>query len=288
MPEPVLPEPVVPEPVVPEPVAEAAPGAAPAVGRRRSGRGIALGAGAVVLAGALVGGYLVFRGDDGGGSSGARAASSPTAAATGRSFGVRADGAHYGDLRQALLPIPSGYEPGADLKQYGNDGVLDVKETEGLLTGDTSALSAALRKKATALATGLHAKGAAFRTYRTEDGTIAVQLEVIQVGDRQAAKEQGDRLRAAAAKNGFLRKGPAVEGHPEAICVRSDSEPDDHPDSAVGSDPAYAGIGLMTCEATEGDLMLNAHVSGPLPFKQQSTELVAGQLDRIDATGSAV
>lgn len=267
----------------------AEPSPAPAVGPRRSGRGIALGAGAAVLAGALVGGYFVFRGDDGGGSSGARAASSPTAAATGRSFGVRADGAHYGDLRQALLPVPSGYEPGADLKQYGNDGALDAKETESLLTADTSALPAAQRKKATALATGLHAKGAAFRTYRTEDGTIAVQLEVIQVGDRQAAKEQGDRFReAAAAKTGFLRKGPAVEGHPEAICVRSDSEPDDNLDSDVDSDPAYAGIGLMTCEATEGDLMLTAHVSGPLPFKQQSTELVAGQLDRIDATGGAV
>lgn len=262
--------------------------AAPAPQRRRTAL---LVAGALVAVAALGGGGYALLGPGDG-----KPLAKPTATPTGtpspaKAYGVTAGGTHYGDLGRLLLPVGD-MEPGPDFAQYGNDTVLDAARAEKLVEeGDgASHLSASERKEADAALEAMHIKGAALRTYSSEDGDQQYVITLVQVGNKLAAQAGPETFRKLAEGSAELRKGPAVAGHPHAVCVMpkgsSSSSSDDGED---GEDGEFGWLDAMYCQATEGDLMVQVLVDGPAPLSEDAAaDVVARQLDRVQAPGEGV
>ncbi|SEG88733.1 hypothetical protein SAMN05216223_119129 [Actinacidiphila yanglinensis] len=254
--------------------AEPAPPVAP-----RSRRGLALGLAAALVAVVAGGGvgYAVLHDKDGGTDAKPAAApwTSPTPTAT-KAFGAKSGGSHYGSLRLMLLPIPTGYSPGPDVDQYGNDVTLDAEQARALVLGDEKGMSAKERKTVGAAVDDLHIEGAGMRTYTEAAGELVVQIRIVQMKNKEAARAQTDYFSAFTKAMGVFRTGPKVKGYPKATCVLPPAEPGDKLDT-------------MTCQATEGDLMVTMTVEGTRPLdKTTAAGLLSRQLDRIKDPGEAV
>jgi hypothetical protein len=246
---------------------------------RRSRRGVAIGVVAVLVAVVAAGGigYAVLRPD--GGAKDAKPAvtpwSAPTPTAT-KAFGAKSGGSHYGSLGLLLLPVPGGYDPGPDVDQFGNDVVLDAKQAGTLVRGDVSDLSKKDRKEVDQDIEDLRIEGAGLRTYTRQDSELVVQMEIVQMRNKQAASAETKFFGAFAKALGGFRNGPAVKGYADATCVLPPTEPGEKLD-------------MMMCQATEGDLMVKMTVSGTAPLeKDEAVRLLAKQLDRIKDPGEAV
>lgn len=295
-----------PAPAAPQPAPDPAPappypawGAPAAVAPPRRQRTALLVTGALVAAAALGGGgYALF----GSGDDKPLAKPAPTATASPKptkAYGVTSGGTHYGDLGQMLLPADGAVEPGPDFENYGNDAVLDAAQAKKLVEdGDgASRLTAAERKQVDAQIDAMHIKGAALRTYGSDDGELEYVITLVQVGNKLAAQAGPETFRKLAEGSDVLRKGPAVAGHPHAVCVMpkpTDSAPssgedeDEEDDGGDGGDD-MSWLDGMYCSATEGDLMVQIRVDGPAPLSEDAAAtVVAKQLDRIQAPGEGV
>lgn len=292
-------------PAAPQPAPDPAPappypawGAPAAVAPPRRQRTALLVTGALVAAAALGGGgYALFDGDDK-----PLAKPAPTATASPKptkAYGVTSGGTHYGDLGQMLLPADDTVTPGPDFENYGNDAVLDAAQAKKLVEdGDgASRLTAAERKQVDAQIDAMHIKGAALRTYGSGNGDMEYVITLVQVGNKLAAQAGPEAFRKLAEGSDELRKGPAVAGHPHAVCVMpkpTDSAPssgedeDEEDDGGDGGDD-MSWLDGMYCSATEGDLMVQIRVDGPAPLSEDAAAtVVAKQLDRIQAPGEGV
>lgn len=242
-------------------------------------------AGALLAVAALAGGgYALFGGGSGGGKPAAAATVTPAPSAS-RSYGVTAGGTHYGDLGELLLPMRPTLRPGPDFQQYGNDTVLDAAQAKAMAeSGNGSAqLSAKERKQADAELDAMHIKGAALRTFRSAGGGVSYDITIVQVGNKLAAGAAPEAFRKLSAGSDVFHKGPAVPGHPHAVCVL--------PGDAARSDDShdFSWLDAMYCQATEGDLMVTFQVMGLSPLtKSEATRIMADQLDRIQAPGEGV
>ncbi|SDP22513.1 hypothetical protein [Actinacidiphila guanduensis] len=261
------PLPPLPPALPPEPTATARP-------RRRT---------ALVTAGVLVAvaacggvGYAVLHGGDGkNGTHVAAPWTAPTPTAT-KAFGARSGGSHYGSLRLLLLPIPEGYGPGEDVDAYGNDVVLGVKQATDLFRGDLSDLSAKERKQLDKSIDALHIEGAGMRTYSKNTSDMEVQIRLVQMKNEEGARAQTDFFRDFSKALGVFRDGPKIKGYPKAACFLPPADKSDKLDE-------------MTCEATEGDLMVELEVEGVKPLqKNEAAALFRKQLDRVRDPGEAV
>jgi hypothetical protein len=271
----------------PAPAAPPAPPAVPPVPPARSKeRRDLIVAGALLAVAALAGGgYALFGGgsggSDGGGKPAARSAATATPGPTAaRAYGVTAGGTHYGDLGELLLPPQPSLKPGPDVEQYGNDTVLSAAQAKAMAEGGDGAagLSAKERRQADAELDALHIKGAALRTFRRADGSDTYAITIVQVGNKLAAGAAPEAFRKLSQGSDVFGKGPAVPGHPHAVCVV--------PGSAAASDGDC--LQEMYCQATEGDLMVTFRVEGPRVDRSQAVALMAEQLDRIQAPGEGV
>jgi len=122
---------------------------------------------------------------------------------------------------------------------------------------------------------GLHVEGAGMRTYRPKGGEFAVQMEIIQMKNKQAARSRSDFFAEFTKATGIFRNGPAVNGHDNAHCVLPPTEPG-------------AKLDMMMCQATEGDLMETMTATGTVPLRKGDAVQVLGkQLDRIQDPGEA-
>ncbi|MFL6117900.1 MAG: hypothetical protein ACJ786_42080 [Catenulispora sp.] len=180
--------------------------------------------------------------------------------------GIRPDGTHYGDLSAFLLPIPDGYLPGPDEGELGNDAPVRPDQADPAVTLLFGALPASdLTGVQGAMAAG-HMSGGAVRTYANEAGTLDVAFTVLQLDPAQSAKSTGDFARIVKQSKSF-RTGPAVPGHPDALCVL--------PTTHVG-DP----LDSMTCLATVGDTFTIARAEGVVPLDTRAvTDMFGKQLD---------
>lgn len=262
----------------------AAPGevpfAAPMPRTPRSRRGVVFGVvGALVVLAAVGGvGYGVLHGGNGRADAKPTGTpwSAPTPTAT-KAFGAKSGGTHYGSLSLLLLPVPAGYSPGPDVEQFGNDVVLDAGKARALVEGDVSDLSKKDRKEADKAIDELHIEGAGLRTYTEADDELVIEMKIVQMKNKEAARGEPKFFNAFTKAMGDLfHKGPKVKGHPYASC-------------ALPAPGKKEKLGLMVCEATEGDLMVTMTASGTTPLeKKTAADLLARQLDRIKDPGEAV
>ncbi|SHN13973.1 hypothetical protein [Actinacidiphila paucisporea] len=284
------PEPAPAAPLPPEPLAPAAPAwpePEPAPPARSKERRDLLVAGALLAVAALAGaGYLLF--GRGGGEPAAKATPSavssaaPTPAAT-RAYGVTAGGTHYGDLGELLLPMQPSLAPGPDDQQYGNDTVLDAAQAKSMAKGGDGAsqLTAKERRQVDAELDAMHIKGSALRTFRRQDGSDTYELTIVQVGNKLAAGAAPEAFRKLSERSDVFGKGPAVPGHPHAVCVVPGP-------STKKADDRLDWLDALYCQATEGDLMVTFRVEGPAVDRSAAVALMARQLDRIQAPGEGV
>jgi hypothetical protein len=274
-----------PEPVPtsePVPLPEAVPTPEAAAEKARQRRDLLI-AGALVLAAALGGGGYLLLGSGGSGHPAEAAqTAAPTPAAT-RAYGVTAGGSHYGDLGELLLPLPRTMEPGPDVQSYGNDTVLGAAQAKAMLEGGdgSSHLTAKERKQADALLDAMQIKGAALRTYHSKGGGWEYVVTVVQVGNKKAAAQGPETFRKLSSQSDVFTKGPAVPGHPHAVCVL--------PSDSARKDDGADWLDGMYCQATEGDLMIQFQATGPAPLpRSEAVDLVDQQLDRVQAPGEGV
>lgn len=282
-PAPLLPPAVSPPPTVPAPDGPptGAEGVAPAPvsAARRSRRGLALAVTAVLVVVAAGGGigYAVLRHQDGKPSATPTATlwTPPSPTAT-MAFGAKSGGSHYGSLALLLLPMPEHYTPGPDVNEFGNDVVLSGGQAEKLVKGDVSALPKKQRKRVGTAVDALHIQGVGLRTYTERDGNLVVQMEIVQMKNKEAAHAGSRFFGEFTEAMGSFRHGPKVKGHPHATCVLPPTDPGEKLDT-------------MTCQATEGDLMVTMTADGTVPLeKDEAVKLLAEQLDRIQDPGEAV
>ncbi|MCZ4120865.1 hypothetical protein [Streptomyces sp. H39-S7] len=255
-----------------EPAAE--PGAAPVP---KSRRGLALGIAAALVAVAAGGGigYAVLHHDDAADKKAAEAPwKAPAPAKTGE-FGARSGGSHYGRLGKLLLPMPDSYEPGPDVHEFGNDVELDGKQAASMMKGSVSRLSKKNRKAVEKAIDDLRLQGAGMRTYTSGDGSYVVEIQIVQMQNKQAAAARTQYFDEFTKALGIFRNGPKIAGHDKARCVLPPTEPGEKLDE-------------MTCQATEGDLLVTMDVTGSVPLhKTEAADLLKQQLDRIQDPGVA-
>ncbi|WP_344661804.1 hypothetical protein [Catenulispora subtropica] len=182
--------------------------------------------------------------------------------------GVRSDGSHYGSMLAFLLPMPDGYKPGPDEGELGNDSAVrpdQADPTVSLLFGSLPASD--LSGVQGAVAAG-HMTGGAVRTYANEAGTLDLAFTVLQLDPALSAKSTGDFVQIVKQSKSF-RTGPAVPGHPDALCVLPATRPGDPLDS-------------MTCLATVGDAFAIARAEGVVPLDAKGvTDMFGRQLDLL-------
>jgi hypothetical protein len=229
---------------------------------------------AVAAAGGV--GYGVLHGD---GKHGAKAATTPWTApsptAT-KAFGARSGGSHYGSPKLLLLPVPSGYTPGPDADGYGNDVALNAEQAQAMVKGESGGGSAKERKELAESIAALHIESAGLRTYSQVGGGLVIRMEIVQMKNEEAARAEPDYFAALTKAMGVFRTGPKVKGYPKAVCVLAPADP-------------HGSLDSMTCEATEGDLMVVMTADGTKPLrKTEAADVLRKQLDRIKDPGEAV
>jgi hypothetical protein len=255
-------------------------GEPPAVAvRHKPRRGLALGVAAALVAVVAGGGigYAVLRHHNGAATAAPAATpwTAPTPTAT-KAFGAKSGGSHYGSVSLLLLPMPVGWSAGPDVRTYGNDAALDSTRAQALVRGDRTGVSAKERKQLDATLADLHIEGAGLRTYLKDSGNLVVEMDLVQMRNKEAARNEPRFFREVTKTMGVFRSGPKIAGYPQAVCVLPPAETGDKLDS-------------MMCQATEGDLMVTMTVDGTRPLdKAAAATLLRHQLDRIKDPGEAV
>ncbi|KJK56349.1 hypothetical protein [Saccharothrix sp. ST-888] len=269
------PEPTSPALREPAPAAESprAPGANP---------GLALRAGAAVVAAALLGvgigvGILKVRYDDPAPATAASAPASaaPPSASAGPSSGAKSDGTHVGSMRDLLLPMPAGYQLGPDAGAYGNDTELTDDQRRAWAEDMVRTMPEKLRDDVRKVWQDVPLKGAGVRSYATSPtGDLVVTVWLLQY-HQDAVKADNAFVGAMASDPGLFREGPQIPGHQEAHCYLPAAPPGDKLDELI-------------CSAAVGDLRVEAQVEGvaPLP-KDKVVTLLRRQLDRLALPGAS-
>ncbi|MEU1423081.1 hypothetical protein [Kitasatospora sp. NPDC005751] len=278
------PAPVPVEPFGPPGPVEQAPVPGPAAaGPERpgpTGRRLLRATGATVAA-ALVGvvigvGVIETRYDD---PAPASAAAAPTAAApaptaTPTPFGAKANGNHFGSLRDLLLPVPAGYALGPDDGGYGNDVELSADQLSAEMDSDLQQIPKEKRDKLRQYWEGLHVKATGVRTYKTGTDDLVIGLRLRQF-NQQEVQKANEYTAVFTGDTGLFRIGPGIPGHPEAHCYLMPA-------------PPSAPIDYLECSAAEGDLLviMSAEGAAPLP-KDKIVTLFSQQLDRLASPGAS-
>jgi hypothetical protein len=260
-----------------EPLPESLSAVFPEAPKRKSRKGLALAL-AVVLVGVGGGGgigYAVLKHQqDDKKQSASRPWKAPTPKKTG-AYGAQSGGSHYGTLGKLLLPMPDGYTAGPDIAEYGNDTELSGKRAVTLMKDSYRDLSAKQRKAARKAVDQLHIEGIGMRTYSSNGGDLVIETQIVQMKNKQAARSMTDFYSAFTKALGIYRNGPKISGHDKARCILPPKTPGSKLDS-------------MTCQATEGDLLITMTATGTSPLdKTSAADLLKQQLDRVQDPGES-
>jgi F0F1-type ATP synthase assembly protein I len=245
-------------------------------------RAVAVKVTAAVTAAVLVGvgigfGIIKANGDDTAKTAPAAALPAkavPTASAK-PSYGALSSGAHFGSMRDLLLPVPAGYTLGPDDGVYGDDTQLTKDQMSSFLDDLVSYLPKDERDKAKAALQAEDRKNVGVRSYRQDDNMLVATIQLQQF-DVQAVKETNAFQAVLGTDSGAFRQGPGVPGYPSAACYLPQADPNDPVDA-------------MQCTAGIGDLLVTMNVQGvaPLP-KSVAVSIFRQQLERLAIPGASV
>ena len=180
--------------------------------------------------------------------------------------GVRADGTHFGSLKDFLLPMPPSFKAGPDEGELGNDATVTPDQLDSQVSLLFGTLPPSDMTSAKGAMEAAHMKDGAVRTFASSTGDLDIAVTALQLDPSMAAKSTGDFVRIVQ-RSGRFRTGPAVIGYPDAVCVLPATTPGDKLDE-------------MTCLATVGDTFVLVLASGVVPMDAKLvTALFAQQLD---------
>ncbi|MCK1823058.1 hypothetical protein MTQ10_26555 [Streptomyces sp. XM83C] len=260
-------------------VSEDGAGAEPQPSRkpRRAGR-VARMAGALLLAGAVIGGVaftaVTVQGAD-------RDAGAPS-----WKFPGDSPTEYKAPPPQGLagLLVPYGTDKwvrGPDYGEFGSDATLTGAQAMALRKQQLADMPRSQRQKLEKVLEGQPIKGMAMRSYLSKDvslygdGVFVMRLVLARL-DSTATARSSVRFQKGLLDAVELPKGPKISGYPDAACF----EVPDTEDSGL--------VGLL-CVGSVGDVLVTATAEGAEPLDTKSAAwMFRDQLDRIKEPGEAV
>ncbi|MEU6868410.1 hypothetical protein ABZ924_35140 [Streptomyces sp. NPDC046876] len=184
------------------------------------------------------------------------------------------------ELTAKLLPMPTGYVPGPDLYEEGNDYYVPAERAlQAFKDGDTGLSGDRKADRDKALA-DLKLKGLAGRSYLLQRDHVVAEIQLTQA-DPQTLARFSEFSKKVMALLGDDRDAPKVEGFPDAKCVLQ----------AVGKERKEEKdkIDTLACEALQGDVLVSFRAYGPKPFSaNDAVGLFKQQLNHLKSPGESV
>ncbi|WP_406363273.1 hypothetical protein [Streptomyces sp. NBC_01579] len=179
-------------------------------------------------------------------------------------------------LSKLLLPVPEDYRLGPDMGEYGNDDEISGKKATAQMKESGRGIAGRQRRERDQRIDRLHLQGIAQRSYTSDHNDLTVEIQIVKMKDKRAVYDlygfQTDLMDSYAG----LRKGPKIDGHKKARCVR---------------DPKRTKVKLdgLSCVAYDGELFVTVEAYGTKPFSASAVaDLVKDQLDHIESPGEYV
>ncbi|AVV47408.1 hypothetical protein C6376_11230 [Streptomyces sp. P3] len=193
------------------------------------------------------------------------------------------EGAAGSGLSALLLPYGTdGYQPGPDLAEFGQDAEFSGAQATALRKESFKDLPGASRRKLEKLVDKERIKGVAMRSYAVDwsdyniKDTITLHVTLSRQENPTAVRRSATAFNGFVAAMDFLRKGPKIEGHPDARCFLSPKG-------------ESTDLGTALCTAAVGDVLVSVTSAAPDPIGGTFVaKFFAKQLDRIDDPGQAV
>lgn len=267
---------------LPEPDAAPGPAAEPVPTKKRLRRGrIAVVAGSVLLAAAVLGGagYTVVTVENADRDPGAptwdideaEAADEKEAAPTG--------------LAAVLVPYGSkGYERGPDLGTFGAEAVLSGEQATALRKERLQGMPRTQRKQLEKAIDRQRISGLAMRSYVTGDvvrwgsaeDVFTMSIELAQMENRSAVRDTARFQSEFLDAMDVFRDGPKIKGHKNAHCFLPPKDDEEELDT-------------MYCVGHVGNVLVTAITDGAAPLRtKEAAMLLREQLDRITEPGESV
>jgi len=181
--------------------------------------------------------------------------------------GVRSDDSHYGSLFAYLLPMQSGWKPGTDVGEVGNNDYVTGSQLNTDLQNSQLDVPKSDMSSTESTLTDLHLQGVAVRSMLNATESLQLDFSLLQLDPTLASSDQKS-LEVLVDGLGW-RQGASVPGYPSATCVLP---------PGLGSDT----LDSMTCVASYGDVEAIVQAEGAAPLDQSTTvQLLAQQLDRL-------
>ncbi|MET8574486.1 hypothetical protein [Streptomyces sp. NPDC005012] len=240
-------------------------------------------AGAVVLAGAVLGGtgFTVVTVRDADRDPGKPVWEHPEVSAADK----KKQQTRYTGLQAMLLTYEEvGLERGPDLGEFGSDAAFSGKEAAALAKKSIRDLPRTQRRQLEREIDKQRVKGLAMRSYAntavTPGDEYLVEIVLTRQGNEQAVADGVKERRKAfeaLEEIGFLREGPKVKGHEKnAWCYLPELGEDDRMEA-------------MYCVASQGEVSVTLTADAAEPIdKKDIAGLLVKQLDRIETPGEAV
>ncbi|WP_392752933.1 hypothetical protein [Streptomyces sp. LN590] len=180
------------------------------------------------------------------------------------------------ELSKLLLPVPENYRLGPDMGEYGNDDEISGKKAAAQMKESGRGIAGRQRRERDQRIDRLHLQGIAQRSYTSDDNDLTVEIQIVKMKDKRAVYDlygfQTDLMDTYVG----LRKGPKIDGHKKARCVR---------------DPERTKVKLdgLSCVSYDGELFVTVEAYGTKPFSASAVaDLVKDQLDHIESPGEYV
>ncbi|MFF3125101.1 hypothetical protein ACFVRD_22800 [Streptomyces sp. NPDC057908] len=184
------------------------------------------------------------------------------------------------ELSKLLLPVPTGYRLGPDMREMGNDGEQSGKKATAAVKESAHGLAGKERRAYEKRVDKLRIEGTAVRTYTSDGNDLLVETQIMRMKDKKAVRNLYNVRSDLFEAIGIFRQGPKIQGHTRnAKCFlpRKDSEGGE--DSIVS----------MECMAYDGELSISVSASGTVPFDRAAVaELLKDQLNHITSPGEYV
>ncbi|WP_240662228.1 hypothetical protein [Streptomyces sp. WAC 06738] len=184
-----------------------------------------------------------------------------------------------GPIGDALLPMPTGYHPGPDIDEFGNDTVLTAKQAEAVYEQSARGLPPDQRRLQLDALDDLELKGMAMRSYAADESDLVVEVQLAELSGEGKAAGLAAVQEELTRTMDLFEEGPKVDGHKSAACFLV-------PETALSAEGD--AVKMMTCSAAKGEMLVTVTAYGPAGHGKRAVQLLEKQLDHIDAPGKSI